>query len=312
MEKGKKALVLSGGSIKGAFQAGVISEVLGYGYEPDFIYGVSVGALNGAFLSERAGRYNVQGKKTDWKTIGKELEEFWLNNIKSFENLGYTQGARTLLKALFRNFDGLVQMNPLYDLVKSIIKEENLRNSPVSFTATSVNLADGKVVNADLGYPHIIDYILASTAIPIMMPVVNVGGAPLVDGGVRDVAPLKLAYKEPLVEEIYCILCQPEETSGAQFDIKNLLQYTDRLMEIVSNEILTNDIKWAEFANDFCSLDGSPILEGPLRGYRKVPLTVFRPKTTINVDIQSFDSTDIKNMIDLGKYVARENLKKSS
>lgn len=52
-----KAFVLSGGSIKGAFQAGVITDLLTSGsFMPDAIYGTSVGSLNGAFLADRAGR----------------------------------------------------------------------------------------------------------------------------------------------------------------------------------------------------------------------------------------------------------------
>jgi hypothetical protein len=41
-----KALVLSGGSILGAFQAGAIAKVLGDGFVPELVIGTSVGALN--------------------------------------------------------------------------------------------------------------------------------------------------------------------------------------------------------------------------------------------------------------------------
>ena len=45
-----KFLVLGGGSIKGAWQAGAIRAVLESGYQPDFITGISVGSINGPFL----------------------------------------------------------------------------------------------------------------------------------------------------------------------------------------------------------------------------------------------------------------------
>ncbi|MDE3056952.1 MAG: patatin-like phospholipase family protein [Bacteroidota bacterium] len=54
--KPKNALVLGGGSVKGSSQAGVISEILNKGFVPDASYGVSVGALNGAFLAAEAGK----------------------------------------------------------------------------------------------------------------------------------------------------------------------------------------------------------------------------------------------------------------
>src|ERR1035441_8454175 len=81
-----KALVLSGGSIKGAFQVGAIEYLLGDGgFQPDFIYGMSVGALNGAFLVDRAGQQAVKDKDqpVNWKSIGKELTSFWTTNITS-------------------------------------------------------------------------------------------------------------------------------------------------------------------------------------------------------------------------------------
>ena len=38
-----KILVLAGGSVKGAFQAGVMKAMMERGYQPDAVYGVSAG-----------------------------------------------------------------------------------------------------------------------------------------------------------------------------------------------------------------------------------------------------------------------------
>jgi NTE family protein len=57
-----KALVLGGGSMKGAFQVGVIQAVLENGFQPEMIYGISVGALNATFLANEAGR-QMAGKQ---------------------------------------------------------------------------------------------------------------------------------------------------------------------------------------------------------------------------------------------------------
>lgn len=62
----KNALVLGGGGIKGAFQAGVLSVILAdKDYAPAGIFGSSTGALNGAFLADRAGRQSLTGT-VDW------------------------------------------------------------------------------------------------------------------------------------------------------------------------------------------------------------------------------------------------------
>lgn len=48
----KKALVLSGGGARGAFEAGVVQALWERGYRPDIITGVSVGALNATVLAQ--------------------------------------------------------------------------------------------------------------------------------------------------------------------------------------------------------------------------------------------------------------------
>ncbi|HEY9899294.1 MAG TPA: patatin-like phospholipase family protein [Pantanalinema sp.] len=48
---GKTALVLSGGGLKGAYEAGVLRTLAEAGIVPDVIVGVSAGALNGAYVA---------------------------------------------------------------------------------------------------------------------------------------------------------------------------------------------------------------------------------------------------------------------
>ena len=47
----KTAFVLAGGGSLGAVQAGMLIELIAAGLVPDFVVGVSAGALNGAFLA---------------------------------------------------------------------------------------------------------------------------------------------------------------------------------------------------------------------------------------------------------------------
>ena len=103
-----RALVLSGGSVKGAFQAGAIAEVLESGYKPTAIYGTSVGSLNGAFLAERAGRLAPSQVESAWPSIGAELEEFWRREITSFARIGRRRCILRLAWDILTNrFNGL-------------------------------------------------------------------------------------------------------------------------------------------------------------------------------------------------------------
>ncbi len=299
-----QALVLGGGSIKGAFQAGALGEVLSRGFAPRIITGISVGALNGAFFAERAGRAAAGGP--DWPAIGAQLVQFWKDNItKPDDIIEVRSKGKVALSALFARFDGLVKTDRLKALVRKELKEENLRNSPVAFYAGSVNLADGEIVYAGLGFPNLVDYIIASTAIPIMMPISMIGDRPYYDGGMRDIAPLKQAI-DAGATEIVCIACQPLKTGGADFDRGNILHLVDRVVTIMTNEILRNDLEFAGYINEYCPRDGSPISSGPLRGYRYIPIRVIQPAMPIEVQIDAFTTKDITEMLDLGRFAARE------
>ena len=305
----RHALVLSGGSIKGAFQTGAINEILHSGIAPEAIYGVSIGSLNGAFLAERAGRAARRHQVPNWEEIGDALEAFWRSKITSFDVIAEKHSMIGVAEdVLFNDFDGLADMTRLHRLVRREIKEENLCNSPVRFSAGVVNLASGEYIHADLAFPNIIDYIIASTAIPVSMPISMVAGQPLVDGGLRNVTPLKAAIDEG-AEDILCVVCQAEKVSGVNFDRKNLLQLFERLMDIAINEIVNNDLEWAEFINLYCPRDRTPLIEGPLAGYRYVPIAIIRPAIEPDIHLETFDSKQIEALINLGHMTARNALK---
>lgn len=308
-EKKKKALVLSGGSIKGAFQAGAVKAVLESGFEPDFIYGISAGALNGSFLCNEEGKQVLDGKKTNWNQIGGNLANFWLNNVRKPSDVIKPRWAPTIVKdVLFNSFDGLVNPTPYHDLVKKTIRMENLYASPVLLKIGTVNMIDGTLIIADPSFPEFIDYLLASSSVPIMMPVMNMNRHPMADGGVREIAPLKPAIENGATD-IIVIACQPKKMGGAKLDTGNLLQMIERTFDILTNAIVDDDMALAEFINR--KVAGEEVPEGEVRSfnhYRKINIIPIRPNTAINVDIGSFTSKDIRSMIETGYETARQAL----
>ena len=74
------------------------------------------------------------------------------------------------------------------------------------------------------------------------MPITWVGNRPFVDGGIREVAPLNQACEDG-AEKVVCIVCQPEKTSAVSIELGNLMQLSERLMDIVTNELVNNDLK---------------------------------------------------------------------
>ena len=63
------ALVLQGGGALGAYQAGVYEALAERGYEPDWITGISIGAINGAIIAGNPPERRVERLREFWELI---------------------------------------------------------------------------------------------------------------------------------------------------------------------------------------------------------------------------------------------------
>lgn len=299
-----KILVLAGGSVKGAFQTGVIKSVFESGFRPDAIYGVSAGSMNASFLVNDFGKQFLENDGfIDFIQTAQDLCDFWKSRIQTPDCLALRRGTYDLgLSALRRNFQGLLDTTPLRDLLNDTISVRNLKISPIGLKVGAVDIIQGGIVYADPTYEHFLDYVMASSAIPILMPTVNIGGQPdsaFLDGGMRDVAPIKQAIEDG-AEEIICIACHTRDIDGGNFPYGNLLALVDRIMDISVNECLNADLDYAEFMNACLPEDGSEAQEGYLKGRKRIKLKIIRPHQPLQVDIQNFTHYDIERLINVG------------
>jgi NTE family protein len=305
----KKYLVLCGGAVKGAFQAGVLKAVFESGFRPDAIYGVSAGSMNATFLSNHLGKQQVEEQSIDFEKVAHLLCDFWKENIDKPESLALRRATYELgLSALRKNFEGLLDTSPLKELLHKNIDLEYLQQSPIALKVGAVDIINGDIVYADPSYEHFLDYVMASSAIPILMPVVQVGGhkkSAYLDGGLRDVAPIKQAIQDG-AEEIICIACHTKKIDTGYFGYGNLLALVDRVMDIAVNECLNADLDFAEMLNSFLPEDGSFVNEGPLKGKHRIKLKIIRPQKPLHIDIQEFDRDDVERLIEIGYQTGRE------
>lgn len=300
-----KALVLPGGGIKGPWQAGAIQEVIKRGYKPDVIYGVSVGALNGAFLT---GRYADFGQ-IGWNQVASDLVDFWETNVKSFDDIGSKRKWYKILWDSIRNrFVSVMDLDKLDKLVKQEITAEDLFDAakdeerPLHFYCGTVNLRSGEYREYSNTNPidPIVDAALASTRIPLVMPIQWIEGEPYYDGGIRNVAPLGSAIKNG-ASEIVVIPCHPSNLSGVRINTGSVIQLIQRVLDIMLNEIMNNDLKQTENRNVAAQNGGAD-------KYRYVPMTVIRPLHALDFSLDDFTATDISRMIELGIIRAQEVL----
>ncbi len=310
----ENALVLSGGSIKGAFQAGAIAIALERGFVPDAIYGISVGSLNGAFLADRAGRAVLKGKRPDWPAIGKELLDFWKREIKSSDDIAKKKGVLGIAAGfLLKNWDGLTDTTPIKNLIRREISVENLRHSPVYYACGAANLNSGSIFYADLANSgaDLIEFIVASAAIPFFMPQVtikqNVGGVMTdqvyIDGAGRDSSPLGVAIDKGAVN-VLGIYCHPLVLDEKpKLEHRKFMVYTERVMDILSNEQITNDHKIGVLINELIRSGAGTQTGSPLAGKRLIRglKRVIRPEKEIPFQQDDITPEVVAMMIEWGK-----------
>lgn len=302
-------LVLAGGSVKGAFQAGVIKALFEQGYHPDAIYGISAGSLNASFLVNQFGQQQITGEPINPIQAGLDLWDFWETRITRPDCLSKPLGIWELgWSALTKKFRGLVSTKPLRNLVEDVLNMRNLHASPIALKIGAVNIIDGGIHYVDPSYEYFYDYLMASSAVPILMPVVKINGEnrlSFLDGGLRDVAPLHKALLDGGTN-IVCICCHTEGIEGGAFDTGDLLALVDRVMDIAVNEILNADIKETVLINNSLPEDGSVAISGPHKGKKRVKITTIRPSQPINIDIQTFSKLDIRRLLEVGYVMGKE------
>jgi len=284
-----KILVLAGGSVKGAYQAGVIKAVFENGFRPDAIYGISAGSLNAAYLVNQLGMQTINGEPLDFLKAGQDLWDFWETRITNPTNLFKPLNLFQLgYSALVKKFRGLVSMKPLELLIEDVLQMRNLHASPVNIKVGAVNIVDGGMKYVDPSVEHFFNYLMASSAIPILMPVVKINNDPyrsFLDGGLRNVSPIRKAIDDGATE-IVSISCHPEQIEGGNFDAGDLLDLVDRVMDIAVNEILNADLREAALASKL--------------GKNNVKITSYRPTQALQIDMQNFNKFDIRRLLELG------------
>jgi NTE family protein len=278
-----KALVITGGSIKGAYEAGVIKALFDNGFKPDMIHGISAGALNAAFLVSK-----IHGH--GYPKAASLLLDLWMK-IESYKDIVKKRYVRGIIGAIFNRFTAFADNRPLKDLVYENINREDISNSVVDLSVGAVDILSGNIKYVGNLNPSILEYTIASAAIPGIMPASKINESYYYDGGLRDSAPISSAIKAGATE-IVIVSCKPIRPEYEEININNALEVTDRVIAIVLNEMLRNDISRLFDVN-------RQVLEG--RADKKmIKCRLIQPLNRISVSLMKFDSNDIRNMIELG------------
>lgn len=276
-----RALVLSGGGVKGAYQIGVLKHlIVDLDRQYDILCGVSVGALNTSFLS----MFSKEEEKEGFQS----LLDFWLtvDNDKIWKNwFPFGKLHALWLKSMYNS-------QPLIDTVHQYITLDAVRKSGRKVCVGAVSLTTGNYRSFTQDDDSFVDGILASSAFPSGLKPISIGNELYTDGGVKHITPLKEAI-DLGADEIDVILCSPEKTTASYDNNSTTIKLALRTIDLMSDEIMNSDLKMANLYNKISQLD-------PNSGKKFINMNIIRPAVNLVEDSLEFDPNQIKIMIDKG------------
>ncbi|PRY48952.1 NTE family protein [Geodermatophilus tzadiensis] len=164
---GGTAFVLGGGGVLGAAEVGMLQALLERGVRPDLVVGTSVGAINGAVVAADPGPAAVDRLRAVWEQLAGQ--GVFAGSV--FARVGTLVRTRTHLHP----------REPLRELLESHLPVPTFADLQVPFQCVAASIeraaehwfTDGPLVDA----------VLASCAVPGLLPPVRLGGEHYLDGG---------------------------------------------------------------------------------------------------------------------------------
>ncbi len=305
-----KALILCGGGKKGSFQCGVLNnlskkESLNY----DIFCGVSVGAINSSILACGPMEETLP-----------QLESMWLNDIKGnrsiythhlwnyilaeigviifFVVLALTSFFIELPKLYTTSFlifaglsiylpyftlrraDSIYNTEPLKNLITSKLDVNKLANSGKKLRVGSISYEDAVFKVVDEHDPDIISWILASSAFPILFPMISIDKKSYTDIGAFSIEPVSDCISLG-AKEIDIILTNPLKVNYT-IKKKGIVWQLLRIFDIAATKSLYSDIR--------THING-----------KDIKVRIFSPVNDLGNNILNFDSKEIKKIYELGR-----------
>jgi NTE family protein len=208
------ALLLQGGGALGSYQAGVYAALAEAELQPDWVAGISIGAINGAMIAGNAPERRVEQLRKFWEQITAATHglDTWLASSAVNEVMRSWMNETSAAMALFGGAPGFFTPRVLapwpiaadrgvtsyYDTGKlrstleSLVDFDRINAGPVRFTVGAVNVRSGNLVCFDTQTHRIgPEHVLASAALPPGFPAVEIEGEHYWDGGLVSNTPLE-------------------------------------------------------------------------------------------------------------------------
>ncbi|MBX2994513.1 MAG: patatin-like phospholipase family protein [Bdellovibrionaceae bacterium] len=309
----KHALVLTGGGARAAYQVGAlkaIAELMKFDGCPfQIISGYSAGAINGVWLASRCESFAeaTQGMWDQWANL--KTEKIFKTDAPNFFMIGLrwlkdrSLGGATGEKQITY----LLNTEPLRKFINEQINFNNIKrhieagtlqglsvtaaNYNSGYSTTFFSTPDGVQewsnfnrvgVRTDITAEH----VMASAAIPIFFPPVQLNGAFYGDGMVRLGSPLSSAIRmgadKMLVIGVRGVSAHPELPSQQHFKTVSISEIAGTILNGLFLDSLESDLQRMERVNRTLSLMTEDELGRQKDHLRAIPVLSLRPSKEVS------------------------------
>ena len=207
MNNGKRAVVLSGGGTKGAYELGVWRALKELSIDYDIVTGTSIGSVNGALMT--IGDYEFAKKIWSEMFMGDLMGDPppKKNPILQFLETFFLPPGKRGNKLV----EGSVDNTPFLHFVENNINADRLMDSKVDYGLVTVRARDRKpflLTKEQMTREKIKDYIIASSSVYPVFPMHAIDGIYFIDGMYHDNLPIGLALSMGATELIVVDLHQ--------------------------------------------------------------------------------------------------------
>ena len=173
------AFVLGGGGVLGAHEVGMLRALAEHEIVPDFVVGTSIGAVNGAFFAADPTPAGVE-----------RLARLWLS-----ANQGERDARTTLrrLTTLARSGTHLESLDKLHSQLVAELPAQLVEDLKIPFQCAAASIERAAEHWFDSG--PLADVLLASCAVPGILPPVQIGDEHFIDGGIVNSIPVSRAVQ---------------------------------------------------------------------------------------------------------------------
>src|ERR1700733_15129940 len=211
------ALLLQGGGALGAYQAGVYEALAQSGIHPDWVAGISIGAINSALIAGNPPERRVEKLREFWERVTSDVFGSWTQDFltplvkgdwgrgimnQMSANSAMLSGAPGFfvprLPSPWLHPTGSIEATSLYDTsalrstLESLVDFDRINAREMRFSVGAVNVRSGNFAYFD-STTHVIrpEHVMASGALPPGFAAVEVDGERYWDGGLISKTPLQ-------------------------------------------------------------------------------------------------------------------------